>query len=241
MHVSLLGKLAVALTACSLSLPLWSQAAGNVSVHLELAHDRPGSKHKERTVPAVLWLQPLTTAGAAPVGVDEQTTGYTLEQKNKTFIPHLLVVPVGSFVSFPNEDPFFHNVFSLYDGKRFDLGLYEAGKTRQVRFAREGVSYIFCNIHPQMSAVVVALSTPFYSIADAAETFHLHHLPYGEYEMHLWVEGEEQRDLDRWTRPVHIGPNVTRLETIELDKPASDSGHLNKFGKPYQQDNRSPY
>jgi len=65
----------------------------------------------------------------------------------------VLVVPVGSVVDFPNHDPFFHNVFSLFDGKRFDLGLYEAGATNSVRFDRLGVSFLFCNIHPEMSAV----------------------------------------------------------------------------------------
>ena len=81
-----------------------------------------------------------------------------LRQKNKAFEPHLLVVTIGSNVEFPNDDPWFHNVFSLFNGKRFDLGLYEAGTTRTVHFEREGVSYIFCNIHPEMSAVVVVLS-----------------------------------------------------------------------------------
>ena len=72
---------------------------------------------------------------------------YTLLQKNRTFIPHLQVIPAGSVVQFPNADPFFHNVFSLFNGKRFDLGLYEAGSSKSVTFPREGVSYIFCNIH----------------------------------------------------------------------------------------------
>ena len=66
----------------------------------------------------------------------------------------------GSSVEFPNRDPWFHNVFSLFNGKRFDLGLYEAGSTRTVHFDREGISFIFCNIHPEMSAVIVVLRTP---------------------------------------------------------------------------------
>ena len=85
-------------------------------------------------------------------------------QKNRVFQPHLLIIPVGSVVQFPNADPFFHNVFSLFDGKRFDLGLYEAGSTKSVTFSREGVSYIFCNIHPEMSAVILTLSTSLYSV-----------------------------------------------------------------------------
>src|SRR5215469_8130078 len=122
----------------------------------------PGGKGKMRIPPAVVWLQPR-----APSLVPTAAPGhFTLLQKDRAFVPHLLVIPAGSVVSFPNADPFFHNVFSLFNGKRFDLGLYEAGATREVVFSRVGVSYIFCNIHPEMSAVVVALSTPFYGISD---------------------------------------------------------------------------
>jgi plastocyanin len=108
-------------------------------------------------------VEPVAARRRAPT-----TPGsFTLLQKNKMFTPHLLVVPVGSSVAFPNADPFFHNVFSLFDGRRFDLGLYEAGSTRSVVFSREGVSYIFCDIHSEMSAVVIALATPYYGFADS--------------------------------------------------------------------------
>jgi len=100
----------------------------------------------------------------APVASARQPI-YRLIQKDKMFTPHLLVVPIGSQVEFPNQDPFFHNVFSLFNGKRFDLGLYESGTSRSVRFDREGVSYIFCNIHPEMGAIVLALNTPYYGIS----------------------------------------------------------------------------
>ena len=149
-----------------------------VTAHIEI---RPsavsGDKHMPTVPPAVLWLKPLTLGLAIPA---LPKTGYTLLQKDKMFTPHLLIVPTGSVVQFPNADPFFHNVFSLFNGQRFDLGLYEAGKTKAVTFSREGVSYIFCNIHSDMSAVVVSLSTPFYSIADAHGTFHIDGVPIGE-------------------------------------------------------------
>jgi len=98
--------------------------------------------------------------------------------------------------------------FSLFDGKRFDLGLYEAGSTRGVTFSREGVSYIFCNIHPEMSAVVVALTTPLYAIADSAGAIDIHNVPAGEYELYTWVEGVPQPVLDRLTRRVYVGQMV---------------------------------
>lgn len=214
---------------------------GEVSAHLEEGHPTPmgGERHKQ-TPPAVLWLNPLH---GEDHGISLTShASYTLLQKNKMFSPHLLVVPVGSVVLFPNKDPFFHNVFSLFDGKRFDLGLYEAGSTREVTFSREGVSYIFCNIHPEMSAVVLALSTPFYGTADINGIFHLHDVPAGEYEMHIWVEGEQQPLLDRLTRKVKVSSEGADLGEIRLELPPKPPGeHLNKFGKPYHPDDRPVY
>jgi hypothetical protein len=158
------------------------------------------------------------------------------------FRPHLLVVPVGSVVLFPNADPFFHNVFSLFDGKRFDLGLYEAGSTKEVTFSREGVSYIFCNIHPEMSAVVLALSTPFHAIADAHGTFHLRDVPAGDYELHVWVEGAPEPALDHLTRRIHLVSASGDLG--ELTIPAitqRPTDHLNKFGQPYDRNAKPTY
>ncbi|MGH7870111.1 MAG: hypothetical protein ACREP9_21345, partial [Candidatus Dormibacteraceae bacterium] len=84
---------------------------------------------------AVVWLTPLRETTAPLDRLDGPRPGwFRLVQKNKRFTPHLLVIPAGSTVEFPNHDPFFHNVFSLFNGKRFDLGLYEAGSTRQVKF-----------------------------------------------------------------------------------------------------------
>jgi hypothetical protein len=158
------------------------------------------------------------------------------------FAPHLLVVPVGSVVGFPNEDPFFHNVFSLFNGKRFDLGLYEAGSSREVSFSRAGVSYIFCNIHPEMSAVVIALATPLYDVADSAANFSIHPVPPGEYELHVWIEGTPQPDLDRLNRRIVLKEGESSSVTVDASRayhPVRD--HLNMFGKPYPPETRPPY
>ena len=207
------------------------------SVTARLAQAQREKEHTtEKTPPAVIWLKPLRPSTAPIV-----TPGsFTLLQKNKMFTPHLLVVPVGSSVAFPNADPFFHNVFSLFDGRRFDLGLYEAGSTRSVVFSREGVSYIFCNIHSEMSAVVIALSTPYYALPDPHGAFHLRDVPAGDYELHVWTEGRKQSSLDRLTRRVHIAGEVADLGEIGSGQPEPQP-HLNKFGQPYEPDSHPIY
>jgi hypothetical protein len=212
-------------------------AAGKVDVHMRLALSHPQAKRP--APPAVLWLKPLpgTVAPQFP-----PHARYSLTQKDRMFKPHLLVIPVGSVVAFPNEDPFFHNVFSLFNGKRFDLGLYEAGSTKDVTFSREGVSYIFCNIHPEMSAVVMSLSTPLYAIADTTGEFQMREVPAGNYEMHVWVEGTPQPDLDRFIREVHLASGEGNLGTLDLTKiPQRAETHLNKFGRPYDEASKPAY
>jgi hypothetical protein len=195
---------------------------------------------KTRTVPAVIWLEPVAGTPALPFAPHGT---YTLLQKNRMFIPHLQVVPVGSLVAFPNADPFFHNVFSLFDGKRFDLGLYEAGSSKSVTFTREGVSYIFCNIHPEMSAVILTLTTPLYSIADSSNAFALRDIPPGDYRLHFWIEGVPQSVLTSLDRRVHLPPHAIDLGSIEapIGNPANRTAHKNKFGQAYPSQNESPY
>ncbi len=127
---------------------------------------------------SVVWLIPVVQSAGdvAPV----KPIHAVLRQKNKAFEPHLLVVTKGSTVDFPNQDPWFHNVFSLFNGKKFDLGLYEAGTSRTVHFDREGVSYIFCNIHPEMSAVVVVVSSPYYALVSKSGDFSIPEAPSGQ-------------------------------------------------------------
>lgn len=207
-----------------------------VDVRLQVVSSLPGSLH---AVPAVAWLTPLPGTDVPPFLPQGH---YTLLQKNRMFTPHLQVIPVGSIVQFPNADPFYHNVFSLFEGKRFDLGLYEAGSSKSVTFPRVGVSYIFCNIHPEMSAVIITLSTPFYSTADARNSFVLHGVPPGDYRLHLWIEGVPQSFLDGLTRTVHVSSHDLDLGPFRA--PIAQSAtmqHMNKFGNPYDKKSQSPY
>ncbi|MGA8089525.1 MAG: hypothetical protein WCA10_19805 [Terracidiphilus sp.] len=214
-----------------------AQTPAPIDVHLRLAIPKGSARH---ALPAaVVWFKPLEGTPPDPF---PPTKAYTLLQKNRMFKPHLLVIPVGSSVQFPNADPFFHNVFSLFDGKRFDLGLYEAGSTKSVTFSREGVSYIFCNIHPEMSAVILTLSTSLYSVADRHGEFQIPNVPAGDYEMHIWIEGASQPDLNRMTRRVHLTRESGDLGLVEAPSILIKSEpHSNMYGQPYDRDGKSPY
>jgi hypothetical protein len=159
---------------------------------------------------------------------------YQLLQFRKTFSPHLLVIPVGSIVDFPNKDPFFHNVFSLFDGKRFDLGLYETGTARGVRFDREGVSFIFCNIHPQMSAVIIAIRTPYYAVSDKAGVVEISDVPAGQYRLEIWSERALPETLKKLQREITVSEDSSSLGTIAV-RETQDllAGHKNKYGADY--------
>jgi plastocyanin len=177
----------------------------------------------------VLWLTPAegTLPSAAP------STRPRLVQKNKSFEPHVLVVPVGAEVEFPNRDPFFHNVFSLFEGKRFDLGLYEAGSTRNVVFDKPGISYIFCNIHAEMSAVVVVLNTPYYGTSDRRGQLLLHDVAPGRYIQHVWYEGALPDALNALTREVTISTNTSTLGVLHVPAANLPPAHKNLYGRDY--------
>jgi hypothetical protein len=182
----------------------------------------------------VIWLTPLPGTVSDPPLAPAPLGRLQLVQKNKSFEPHILVVPAGSSVEFPNRDPFFHNVFSLFEGKRFDLGLYEAGTTRIVRFDRPGISYIFCNIHPEMSAVVIALATPLYAIATADGQLSIPNVPFGRYMLHIWSEGMVPESKEPEQREITISENSSSLGVIRV--PAANRlsmVHKNKYGREY--------
>lgn len=110
----------------------------------------------------------------------------TLNQKNKQFVPDLLVIPVGSTVSFPNLDPIFHNVFSLSKAREFDLGNYPMNKTRLVSFPKPGIVFVNCHLHPNMTATIVISPNSFYTRPDESGHFALPEAPPGEYTIVAW-------------------------------------------------------
>jgi len=182
----------------------------------------------------VVWLVPLDGMSGDRPGTASARPSPRLLQRNKSFEPHLLVVEAGASVQFPNQDPFFHNVFSLFDGKRFDLGLYEAGTTKSLRFDRPGVSYLFCNIHPEMSAVVVAVDTPYFAVSDRAGHVAIPDVPDGRYRMRVWFERSSPEDLKSQERVVTVSESARALETIRvMDIGSLGLAHKNKYGQDY--------
>lgn len=182
----------------------------------------------------VVWLKEVEPREEVTTPVEPVRKRPQLVQKNKSFQPHLLVVPLGSVVDFPNRDPFFHNVFSLFDGKRFDLGLYESGATNSVRFDRVGVSFLFCNIHPEMSAVVVALDTPYYGVSDLFGKVTIANVPDGRYRLRVWYERGLPDEMKSLTRAVSISSMTKDLGMIVVpENPNFSPSHKNKYGQDY--------
>ncbi len=207
-----------------------------VTAEVSIKHLANSAKRDNSNV--VVWLTP---AEAKPDFAPGQKGEYRIVQKNKEFHPHVLAVPLGTPVEFPNQDPFFHNVFSLYKGKKFDLGLYEAGSTRVVVFDKPGVSFVFCNIHPDMNAYVLALSTPYFSTSDRDGNIEIKDVPYGKYQIEVWYERAESNDLESLNHGVEIERPEVKLGNIEVaDSPRYQPKHLNKSGKQYDPET-APY
>jgi len=185
----------------------------------------------------VVWLNPVAGATLETPRQDASKIPQ-LVQKNKSFQPSLLVIPVGGKVEFPNHDPFFHNVFSLFEGKRFDLGLYESGTSRFVQFDKPGISYIFCNIHAEMSAVIIALNTPYYAISNARGEISIPNVPPGRYELQVFHSSVPPENLQTVTREITVASGGTSLGTLTLTESDLEVTHKNKYGRDY--DNPNP-
>ena len=127
---------------------------------------------------AVVWLEASARGSRAPKAV--------LHQRSLKFAPQVLAIRTGTVVDFPNEDRVFHNVFSFRDGKRFDLGIYPVGATRQVTFGEPGVSRLFCNIHPNMAGYIVAVDSPWFATSDGDGRFRIADVEPGTYRWQAW-------------------------------------------------------
>jgi truncated hemoglobin YjbI/plastocyanin len=168
----------------------------------------------------VVTLTPLDRPAKAPTPRTR-----TMEQRNRQFAPHLMVVPVGSTVSFPNFDPIYHNVYSVSDAKPFDLGVYKNGQTREMVLDKPGVLHLECNIHENMSAYIVVVAEPYHAVAEAGH-FNFRALPQGRYRLRAWNEEGQQTVTQEVV--VKAGKNVV---SVELGAPAGPVAHSEKYSK----------
>lgn len=128
---------------------------------------------------------------SGPRGAFEQAepARAVMDQRNETFVPHVLAITTGTIVDFPNSDSLYHNVFSLSKTRRFDLGRYAAGKSKSVRFDRPGIVRVFCDIHSHMNAFILVFSHPYFAVTDADGRYVIPDVPPGTYRVIAWNEG----------------------------------------------------
>lgn len=198
-------------------------------VELAFSQDPNVRKHLDYSG-VVVWLEPVAGSAVMPA----ISSHAEMLQKNKTFSPHVLAIKVGTTVDFPNRDFIFHNAFSNYNGETFDIGLYPPRTTKSTVFTRAGVVRVFCNIHPTMSAVIVVLKSPFFSVSDRNGTFKISDIPPGSYRLYVFHERATEQTLAALSRIVEVPSDGLQLAAISV----SESGYLqlphkNKFGKDY--------
>jgi plastocyanin len=191
-----------------------------------LEHGKPSSDSSIELSEGAVWYEPRGgTAPARPVTAEMVT-------RRKQFAPQLLVVPVGSTVRFPNQDPILHNVFSVSGGNRFDLGLVGAGQGKATQFREPGLVRVFCNVHHAMFAHVLVVGTRFFSQLGADGSFEVDGLPPGPGELHYWHERGD---------PAVMALSLPHAARIDLQVPITVHrvpAHKNKFGRSYS---RSAY
>ena len=173
---------------------------------------------------AVVYAEPLDRAAPAT------PASAAIRHKNKTFLPHVIAVPAGSTIAFPNDDAIFHNAFSLSQPEPFDMGLYRAGESKQRAFGKPGVYHVFCNIHPQMAAFVVVTATPYVTVAAQDGAWRLD-VPPGRYRVTALSERASPATAEVSVSGAMVATALVLDESAFVATP-----HLNKFGKPYPKD-----
>jgi plastocyanin len=215
---------AAILVALPGSLPAQGVVAGQVSLL-----ERPGTRTTD-LADAVIWLEARGASAAPPARTQ-------IVMESRTYVPRVRVVPAGSAVAFPNQDPFRHNVFSKAGPSEFDLGLYARGETREARVARAGVYPVFCNIHAQMVAFIVAVPTPHVAQPNPDGRFSIEGVPAGAYTLHAWHDRAGEH-----TREIQVGANGQADVNVQLDaRGYRFVQHKNKFGQEYTKAGRDRY
>ncbi len=211
------------------ALPL---AAAPVTGRVDLRDSKDSAVRKGLDYSGVVvWLEPMPPS---PKNTAQPGLKARMEQRNKTFLPHVLAIEAGTRVDFPNFDPIFHSAFSNYNGKIFDLTLYPPNSSKSVRFDDAGIVRVFCNIHPTMSAVIIVLDTPYYSTTKKDGTFRIENVPAGDYKLRVFHERATEETLSALTRTIHVSdaPIMTPPLIISESKYLAIP-HKNKYGHDY--------
>jgi plastocyanin len=202
--------------------------AGSVAGQFELVD--PRGARQANAFNLVVWLEPA--AGRPSIAPASKI--HVITQKSKRFAPHVSVVQVGTTVDLPNFDPIFHNAFSNFAGQPFDTGLYPPGGTHKVRFQREGVVRVFCNIHSTMSAVIVVTPGPWFATTPRDGKFRIADVPPGEYTLRVWHERSSEATLRALDRRIAVGDGESATPAaVVAESAVSAAPHLDKHGKPY--------
>ncbi|MBS7457606.1 methylamine utilization protein [Coralloluteibacterium stylophorae] len=154
---------------------------------------------------AVISLHPASGAPAVAPG------DAVVDQRDSTFVPHVLAVTRGSRVRFPNSDNVLHQVYSFSEAKRFELPLYSGQPPKSVHFPDAGVVALGCNIHDQMSAFIVVLDTPYHAVTDADGRARIK-APAGDYRLETWHE--RLQGGQAVARPLRV--DGTQVEPVEV-------------------------
>ena len=133
---------------------------------------------------SVVYLDPAPQAAFEP----RDAPRARIDQRNETFVPHVLAIVAGTTVDFPNSDVTYHNVFSLSKAKSFDLGRYARGKSKSVRFDSPGIVRVFCEIHSHMSAFVLVFAHRYFAVTDSEGSYRIDNIPPGDYHVFVWNE-----------------------------------------------------
>jgi plastocyanin len=157
---------------------------------------------------SVVYLESAPAAAFA----DVEPQHATMDQRNETFIPHVLAITAGTTVDFPNSDKTYHNVFSISKARSFDLGRYAAGRSKAVRFDRPGIVRVFCEIHSHMSAFILVFSHRFFAVTAPDGRYQISRVPPGRYTLDAWNEGSV-----RESRQITVPENSVEGGAVEAD------------------------
>ncbi|HWB85569.1 MAG TPA: carboxypeptidase regulatory-like domain-containing protein [Bryobacteraceae bacterium] len=197
-------------------------------VELTDSRDAEVRKHNDYSG-VVLWL--LCAEGPTPLAAAKRVE---MIQKDKRFTPHVLAIPLGSTVEFPNFDPIFHSAFSNFSGQPFDVGLYPPGSSKSVTFRHSGIVRVFCNIHPTMSAIIAVLRTPWYTVTPSSGRFSVTGVPPGDYQLHVFHERAREENLKSLGQRISVPVAGLALPPIRISEQGfTPRPHKNKFGRDY--------